>query len=104
MDLCCGILDPLYAISTAASFCIVPGSGHPFQSTCYRNICWNVHKGSVFSSAPVSTLIFNSWTPFLFGKIMSNEANASVREHFFRGLPLNRKTFSRTRPLPGPER
>ena len=81
MDPCCGILDPLYAVSTTDSFRVVPGRGHPFRSTCSGNICWNVRKGSVFPS--VSTLIFNSWTPFLLGKIMSNEANASVREHFF---------------------
>ena len=83
MDPCSGILDLLYAVSTADSFYVVPGRGYPFWSTCSGSICWNVHKRSVFPSAPVSTLIFNSWTPFLLGKIMSNEANASVREHFF---------------------
>ena len=99
MDPCCGILDPLYAVSTTDSFRVVPGRGHPFRSTCSGNICWNVRKGSVFPPTPVSTLIFNSWTLFLFGSVMSNEANTFVRGHFFsRGIPLNKRTFSRTCP------
>ena len=63
---------------TADSFRVVPGWGRQFRSTCSGNISWNVRKGNVFPSAPVSTLIFNLWTPFLLGKIMFNEANASV--------------------------
>ena len=72
MDPCCGILYPLYAVSTADCFRVVPVCGRPFRSTCSGSICWNVRKGGVFPF--VSTLIFNSWTPFLFSKIMSNEA------------------------------